>query len=316
MECCRAIAATPGRVLRPWPKNGRLLGALRQRVRERPAPPAARTVRLTALPQGRAAVPTVVLAEGIWGLPLRTPIGMGGFLVEHPRARFLVDPALCADVHRRVLPELPQPLRSLVAPEKPVRGLGEALREQGVDAADIDFALPTHLHWDHVSGLLDLPDGLPVRVRAVERAFALDGGPEAPLGFARLPLRGRELAEYELDGPPVLSFERSLDLFGDGSAVLVELAGHTPGSVGLLLALDGGRRVLLAGDAVWHRAQIAHVRQLAPMPGALVNADPPEAFTTLHRLAALPPEIQVVPAHDPDAAARFAAVPRPAGKAG
>ncbi|WP_425300293.1 ABC transporter permease subunit, partial [Nocardia farcinica] len=42
-----------------------------------------------------------------------------------------------------------------------------------------------------------------------------------------------------IDGPPVLSLARSRDVFGDGSVVLVDLAGHTPGSFGVLLAALG-----------------------------------------------------------------------------
>ena len=195
-------------------------------------------------------------------------------LVEHPAARFLVDPALCADVHRRVLPELPTLLRSVVAPDRSVTGLPEALAAAGVAPGGIDFALPTHLHWDHVSGLHELPDGLPVRVQDVERSFALaaDGPRRAPLGVARGPLLGRHYQTYELDGPPVLTFARSHDVFADGSVLVVDLPGHTPGSVGVLLRLAGDRRVLLAGDAAWHGLQITRLREKAPFPGDLVDA--------------------------------------------
>lgn len=151
-------------------------------------------------------------------------------------------------------PNCPRPLRSVVAPDCPVIGLVEALDRAGHSPQSRDFALPTHLHWDHVSGLSELPD-LAVRTSEIERAHAL-GGSEPPLGFARGPLAAHGIDTYVLDGPPVLTFDASLDLFGDGSVVLVDLAGHTPGSVGVLLAVEGGGRVLLAGDAVWHGLQI------------------------------------------------------------
>jgi len=67
------------------------------------------------------------------------------------------------------------------------------------------------------------------------------------VGGVRDSLEGRTTIDYELDGPPVLTFTRSHDLFGDGSVVLVDLAGHTPGSVGVLLHTSAGP-VLLAGD--------------------------------------------------------------------
>jgi glyoxylase-like metal-dependent hydrolase (beta-lactamase superfamily II) len=210
----------------------------------------------------------------------------------------------------------------VVAPEKPVEGLAEALarttatgapggagvhgtgnsrRTSGLSPTDIDFVLPTHLHWDHISGMLELPVDLPIRVPVAERDFAV-GGHRAPLGVVRGPLHGRTFKPYELDGPPVLTFARSHDLFGDGAVVIVDLAGHTPGSVGVLLALADGSRVLLAGDAVWHRIQVRLLREKAPFPGQLVDADRDLTFATLHRLHALPPEIRVVASHDRDAA--------------
>lgn len=258
-------------------------------------------VRLTALPQARLTAPAAVVAEGAWR-PWRLALGMTTFLVEHPTARILVDPALCTDVHQRVLPEFPALLRALVAPDRPVTGLADALKRVGRDVDDIDFVLPTHLHWDHVAGLLELPEEVAVRTLPVERDFALDaGGP--PIGVASLPLRGRRFDTYHLDGPPVLTFDRSHDLFADGSVVLVDLAGHTPGSVGALLNLDGDRRVLLAGDAVWHRLQVRLLRQKAPLPGRLVDHDRDATFAGVHRLHALPSTIEIIASHDREAAA-------------
>jgi len=191
------------------------------------APLAGAAVKLTALPQARQTAPAAIVAEGA-RRPWRLELGMTSFLVEHPRARFLVDPSMCQDVHTRILPELPGLLRVFVAPNRPVMGLLEALDSVGFRPEALDFALPTHLHWDHVSGLLELPD-LVIRTMEIERAFALDGR-EPPLGFARLPLVGREARTYTLDGGPVLTFTRSHDLFGDGAVVLVDRAGHTPGA--------------------------------------------------------------------------------------
>lgn len=245
----------------------------------------------------------MVIAEGAWS-PRRLELGMTTFLVEHPQARFLVDPALCHDVHTRVLPELPRPLRSVVAPDHPVIGLCEALARAGHAPEGLDFALPTHLHWDHVSGLSELPD-LAVRTSEMERAHALEGS-KTPLGFARGPLAAHGIDTYVLDGPPVLTFDASLDLFGDGAVVLVDLAGHTPGSVGVLLAVEGGGRVLLAGDAVWHGLQARLLREKAPFPGRLVDADRDAAFAAVHRLHALPDTVDILASHDRGAATNWA----------
>ncbi|HWR49314.1 MAG TPA: MBL fold metallo-hydrolase [Pseudonocardiaceae bacterium] len=251
--------------------------------------------------------PAVVVAEGA-RRPWRVALGMATFLVEHPSARILVDPLMCSDVHHRVLPQLPTPFRLFVAPDRPVTGLADALQRIGRDVDDVDFVLPTHLRWDHVSGLLELPQHLAVRAQPAERDFALNGG-GPPLGSARGPLRGRRFDTYDLDGPPVLTFERSHDLFADGSVVLVDLADRTPGSVGVLLNLDGDRRVLLAGDAVWHRLQVRLLREKAPFPGQLVDDDRDAAFAGVHRLHALPSTIEIIASHDRDAAVPWSSAP-------
>ncbi len=49
------------------------------------------------------------------------------------------------------------------------------------------------------------------------------------------------------DGPYV-GFERSLDMFKDGSVVLVPLAGHTAGHTGMFLNLPSGKRYFFTGD--------------------------------------------------------------------
>lgn len=292
LRCCGALAATPGRLLRPRRPDTALLAGLESV--ELPQPKV--TVGLTVLMQARMAAPATIVAEGVRSVR-ELPMTMSTYSIEHPKARFLVDPALCAGVHDRVLPELPFPIPLLVAPDKPVLGLADALAARDIAGAAIDFVLPTHLHWDHISGLLELPDSVTIRLPAVERAWALDG-PHAPAGVARGPLRGRTFDTFELDGPPVLTFPRSLDLFGDGSVLLVDLAGHTPGSIGVLLAVDDGTRVLLAGDAVWNKLQVELIREKAPMPGQLFDVDRDATFATIHRLHALPDGIEIVAAHD------------------
>lgn len=295
--CCRALAATPRRLAQPRRPDHQLLTSLT--VAD--PPPARRSVKLTPLVQAHRTSPTMVVAEGVFQ-PLRLTLAMTSFLVEHPHARFLVDPALCADVHESVLPHFRTPFRQLVTPARPVTGLPELLERAGTAPDQVDFALPTHLHWDHISGLKELDDHLPVRTLAAEETYALH---EDQRGVARHLLQDRSLEHYELDGPPVLTFTSSHDVFDDGSVILVDLHGHTPGSVGVLLTLTDDRRILLAGDAAWHSMQIKLLREKAPMPGDLVDTDRDATFTTLHRLHALPHTIDVIPSHDHSAITTF-----------
>ncbi|WP_229683939.1 MBL fold metallo-hydrolase [Nocardia camponoti] len=300
LTCCAATVNTAQRIVRPRRVDHEFLANLEYV----PPPKAETTVEFTALTQATLSAPTSVITEGVASLG-STVMGMSTFVVRHPEATFLVDPALCAGVHERVLPELPFPMGHFVGPDRPVTGLTDILATVGLTSADLDFVLPTHLHWDHVSGLYEIPGWVPIRVPAAEYTWAMTT-PHAPLGVARGPLRGRVFDLYELTGPPVLTFRASHDLFGDGSVIIVDLGGHTPGSVGVLLAVEGDRRILLAGDAVWSSLQIRLLREKAPMPGELVDADRDATFEVIHRLHALPPTIRVIPSHDRRATARQA----------
>lgn len=292
-----ALASTVKGAIRPRRPDRRFLETLV----DAGLPDATRKVRLRALRQVPSEAPTALVVEGK-RRPGKVRIGLTTFLVEHPEATFLIDPSVCEDISTRSLSEMPAPLRKAVEPPADHVVIREMLDEAGVSTDDLAFALPTHLHWDHVSGLLDLP-GLEIRSHATEWAWSM--GPVAPSPGVRASLVDRPAVTYELDGPPVLTFTRSHDLLGDGSVVLVDLAGHSPGSVGVLLNTERGP-VLLAGDAAWHSTQIEEVRQKAGFPGCIVDADRRETFRTLHRLHAARHRALILPTHDHDATSAYA----------
>lgn len=265
-----------------------------------PAPQHAVTV--TALGQVPRLVPTAAVAEGRF-VPRRVASSLTSFVVQHPDAVFIVDPGYCVDAERRAVAQLPLPLRMAVRPPAGTIPTITALRAQ-TDLPAPDFALPTHAHWDHVCGLLDLP-GLPVHLHGAEHRWIARGA-IAPAGGVRDSLKDRPVAEYELDGPPVLTFTRSHDLFGDGSIVLVDLAGHTPGSIGVLAWTRRGW-ILLAGDAAWHSLQVDEIRQKASYPGDFADEDRGLAFKSLHRLHLARRSATVIPTHDHAATLQFAA---------
>ncbi|OMC43660.1 MBL fold metallo-hydrolase [Mycobacterium sp. IS-2888] len=293
LQCCTAAAGLVRGLLRPRRLDQRFVRG----VVDAGLPDPRGTVSVRALPQVPRSVPTAAIVEGTFK-PARIENSLTSFVVAHPEATFIVDPAVCLDVEHRAIAQLPAVLRAVVRPPADtiptitaLRGLPETPR--------LDFALPTHGHWDHVSGLLDMPD-LPVHLHRVEKEW-IGSGPVAPVGGVRDSLRDRPVIEYELDGPPVLTFTRSRDLFGDHSVILVDLAGHTPGSVGVLVHTGRGW-ILIAGDAAWHHLQIEKVRQKSSYPGVLVDEDREQTFRTLQRLHLARHTVRIIPTHDHQAA--------------
>jgi len=297
--CCGALIGLAAGAVRPRRPDRRFLGSLV----DAGLPNTSGTVSVMALRQVPRTVPTALIVEGR-RRPRRIDNTLASFVVTHPQATFIVDPSVCVDAGRRAVAQLPTFLRMAVRPPNDVVPTITALEESAFGVDGVDFALPTHAHWDHVCGLLDLPE-LPVHLHRREHDWAMTG-PVAPVGGVRDSLSGRTVIGYDLDGPPVLTFTSSHDLFGDGSVVMVDLAGHTPGSVGILLhTLEGW--VLLAGDAAWHTHQVEDIRQKSSYPGGIADVDRSETFRTLHRLHAVKDVVTVVPTHDHDAARTLAA---------
>jgi glyoxylase-like metal-dependent hydrolase (beta-lactamase superfamily II) len=289
----RTLPATAGGLVRPRTPTGTDLAA----ISYTPPPDATGGVRARALLQSEWSAPTAAVIEGQL-TPATTRMAIGAFLVEHESGIFLADAGICADAHTRHLAEMPAPVRKVLGGPPPRVGLAAAVREADVDPAALRFALVTHVHWDHVSGLAELPEVV-ARVSAAEHALVaevLSAATPRP-GFTRAALQDVRFEPFPLDGPPVLTFPASHDVFGDGTVLVCDLAGHTPGHVGILLTLRSGRRMLLAGDAVWNSAQIRLSRQ-RPAVTQLVDADPDAAYRTVLRLAKLPGDITVIPAHD------------------
>jgi glyoxylase-like metal-dependent hydrolase (beta-lactamase superfamily II) len=289
VRCCSALAHVPIGLLRPRRAERDFLRSLR----DAGLPSTTQTVSVRPLRQVAKTVPTAMIVEGR-RRPRRIPIALTAFVVEHPQARFVVDPALCVDAVHRAVAQLPTALRVSVRPPRDAVPTAHALAELP-DPPVLDFALPTHLHWDHICGVLDLPD-LPVFAHSVELSWATTG-PVVPVGGVRDALEHRPICSYSLDGPPVATFERSHDLFGDGAVILVDVGGHTPGSIGVLAHTERGW-ILLAGDAAWHTYQIDDIRQKTSYPGELADEDRDLCFHTLHRLHAAREQMRIIPSHD------------------
>jgi glyoxylase-like metal-dependent hydrolase (beta-lactamase superfamily II) len=296
LQCCTAAAGLVRGMV--WPR--RLDQRFIRSIVDAGLPDPRGTVTVTALPQVPRRVPTAAIVEGTFK-PARIDNSLTSFIVKHPKASFIVDPAVCMQAEQRAIAQLPAVLRAAVRPPADTIPTVTALTRLP-EVPQLDFALPTHAHWDHVSGLLDMP-GLPVHLHRAEHDW-ISSGPVAPVGGVRDSLRERPIVEYDLGGPPVLTFTSSHDLFGDNSVILVDLAGHTPGSIGVLTHTARGW-ILLAGDAAWHELQIEKVRQKSSYPGVLVDEDRDETFKTLQRLHLARHAVTIIPTHDHQAGLRL-----------
>jgi glyoxylase-like metal-dependent hydrolase (beta-lactamase superfamily II) len=185
-------------------------------------------------------------------------------------------------------------------------GQGKTPVVQSMDQAKLDPYLVkwialTHAHWDHTGGIRDLTRAKIFLSRAEQKAYWNLKGyfvKGAMPHHLRVP-EGR-YAPYDFDGPPVLGFPASKDLFGDGSVIAVPTPGHTPGSASYLVRGDDGKAWLFVGDAAWTVEGIKRPAHKNPLVVALLDDDAQQLSETLSQLHAISEkgEVTVVPAHD------------------
>ena len=227
-------------------------------------------------------------------------------LIEHHAATLLLDTSLGRQVDEQFETEMPWYDKPLLRYGKvtPVR---DQLERAGIR---IDRILLTHSHWDHASGLADFPE-VPVWAPYEEIEFSRIATPPAVL-----PSQFKHAVRWVpflFDAQPFMGFERSLDLFGDASMVLVPLDGHTPGSVGLFLTLEDGRRFFFTGDASWRLEGFTGPREKFWISRNMVDNDREGTRKQLEKVNQLMrqyPQLSVIPAHDEAAQRQIGYYPR------
>ncbi|MFL6122921.1 MBL fold metallo-hydrolase [Actinophytocola sp.] len=210
-------------------------------------------------------------------------------LVRHPKGDLLIDAGFGAGVAAHMLA---QP-RLARAPYRVTSTAREQLDACGYDLGGLRGVVLTHCHWDHVSGLDQLP--VPIWINESELRHATERSDGAVF---RAVAAGHELHRYELDGPPYLGFPSSVDVYGDGSVVIVPAGGHTAGSVIVFVAVPGDRRYAFIGDLAWQLDAITRRVDRPLLMRVLADVDPGRVRAGLLRLISLAGLMDIVPAHD------------------
>jgi glyoxylase-like metal-dependent hydrolase (beta-lactamase superfamily II) len=193
---------------------------------------------------------------------------------------------------------------------RPELAVAAQLRRWGLAPADIGWIVLSHLHADHVAGLLDFPGA---QLFLTAEAYAGVAGRRGWRALARayipslLPadLAGRARFIEEFRGPPLPALGPTHDLFGDRALQLVRLPGHARGQVGLL-AQTAERRILFAADGAWLSRSIRERRLPHPLTYLFVDDRRAlrQTLDQLHAYAQAYPDVTIVPSHCPEAYAR------------
>src|SRR6201992_3823332 len=137
LQCCSAAAGLVRGLVRPRGRDQRFIRS----VADAGLPDPRRTVAVTALPQVPRSVPTAAIVEGVF-TPARIENSLTSFVIRHPEATFIVDPAVCVQADQRAIAQLPAVLRVAVRPPADTIPTITAL-SQLPQPPRLDFALPT-----------------------------------------------------------------------------------------------------------------------------------------------------------------------------
>lgn len=119
------------------------------------------------------------------------------------------------------------------------------LKELGIEASDIDIVFISHLHYDHCCNI-ELFESADIMVSKREFDYVMTGEFKA-------------YDDYYVPWSLIDYFSKDIKTVNENDEIapgvkVVSLAGHTPGSSGLLLEDD----ILLAGDAVKNAWDFTH----------------------------------------------------------
>ena len=197
--------------------------------------------------------------------------GMPAALVAHPE----VNPVMTVTLHARIV---------------------DQLARIGVRPEQVTMVGISHYHGDHTGQARDFP-----------HARLLMGAADLAAMRARPAAGQADLAPWLSGGGQVTEVQGDLDVFGDGSVVMLNLPGHTPGHHALLVRLASGP-VMLSGDTYHFTEQVAH-RGVPPF-----NTNRAESLASMDRFDRLARNLhaRVIIQHEPADVGKLPAFPEAA----
>jgi N-acyl homoserine lactone hydrolase len=156
------------------------------------------------------------------------------YLIVHPKGTVMFDAGAVPDSHFKADgAPITEGIMSASKPLKP------QLKAAGYSPADVDYLVMSHYHSDHTANANDFASATWI-VQKAERDFMLADKPQGiiqPDHYSALRKAKTRVLNNE-----------DLDVFGDGTVVVMSTPGHTPGHQVLFVKLAKRAPVVLAGD--------------------------------------------------------------------
>ena len=182
----------------------------------------------------------------------------------------------------------------------------------GFKPVDVKNIIISHLHWDHTGGMRDFPNAhFIINRKEWDFASKLSGVPLFKNAFIKEQFcgAGLDIELIETDPrKPFKNFQASYDIFGDGSMVLVDMPGHSPGLMGLYLTMPSGRCFLFSADTFYFPEGLEQKRPKSKLMQSLVSEGPEagSSIDKIYKLMQSEPKLEIVGSHDYRLPGRYA----------
>jgi len=229
-------------------------------------------------------------------------------LLEHPKEGFILFDTGYTRRYFEATKRFPFNLAAFLTPASvPAKEeVVSQLARRGISPEQVNWIILSHFDPDHYGGLRDFPQA---RIVCSWRAWESVAGKSGLAAFrvrllpGHLPedLAARLSLLPDLDGPAIGPFERSLDLFGDGSIRFVEAPGHAAGQLGAFIRGSNGREAFLAADACWNLASLEDETYRGGVHRwiAVDKKCHDETYAKMRRLLAESTDLLIAPTHCP-----------------
>ena len=230
-------------------------------------------------------------------------------LIRHPRHGLILFDTGYSTHFLEATRRLPYRLYAEVTPVSidPAQTAVAQLGALGIAPDEIAYIIISHFHGDHVAALRDFPKARFICMQhGYERIKDLKGIRATRMGFLPqlLPpdFESRVLfinwKEEQHRVTPVLPFEYTFDVFGDGSLRFIPLDGHFSGQLGVLVETRVGPCFLIA-DACWRSRSYQEL--VMPHPVAMLIMNNPRQYRRdLEHIQAFHhthPKTWIIPSH-------------------
>jgi len=296
-----------------------------------PESPSEAIVEVHALSAGHFSLPERFFVHPASQTARRTVPSLSFLIVHRDQetdrsTRILFDLGLRRDIER-----YSPPIQKHVETRQPMTTLPDvtaSLAAGGLAPDDIDYVIYSHVHWDHIGEPRDFPKSTFVIGNGAMALLQGQGSLRGSHSFFESDLlpaqRTIELSnpyedadeetKYQVvdsNGPDFIqewkasgNLPRTLDVFHDGSLLIVDAPGHLPGHINLLARTGPTSSVYLAGDACHDRRIMRNEREIGEWLDdhghiCCIHADKKLAEQTIERIQVLERNgVEVIFAHD------------------